>query len=104
MQPGAPPKLGEYVAVVAVYHPPTDGGHWADISPVAVQCATSDVADIRRALSRLDNGDWRDLEEGLSQVPTPTAPGLYPVQIHWREAALAAAQAQYDNKSLPEDS
>lgn len=97
-QPGAPPKLGEYVAVVATYHPPTDNGHWNDISPVAVQCATSSVAEIRRALGRLDQGDWRDLEEGLSQLANPAAPGLYPVQIHWRDAALAAAHAELDEE------
>lgn len=55
--------------------------HWSDFSLIAVDCATSDPAQIARVLASIPAAEWAAMEAALRQVPTPYKPGLYKVDL-----------------------
>jgi Protein of unknown function (DUF3239) len=76
---GGRPPVGTRLATIAGYQGSKRKDRWEDVHPVAVNCATADPDQIKRALSRIGEREWRALDEGLRQIPEPYRPGLYPV-------------------------
>lgn len=78
--PGGRPPLSSRVATIAVYRRGARRDRWADIRPVAVNCATTDPRQIEQALARIAPAEWEALAAALQQVPTPYRPGIYELQ------------------------
>jgi hypothetical protein len=72
-------KRGTPVASIARYHgfPKLKPERWLNFEPKAVQCATSDEAEVSRLLAEISQERWRELQEGIKLVPRPFRPGLY---------------------------
>lgn len=54
---------------------------WTDFHPLAVNCATADLAEIERVLASIGEREWEAMAAALPQIPTPPQPGLYPVEL-----------------------
>lgn len=78
---GGRPPVGTRLATVALYSGNGQKGHWDNFFPVAVNCATADRGAIQSLLRGIPARDWVELDEGLSQVSNPKAPGLYNVDL-----------------------
>ncbi len=78
---GGPPALGDRLATVALYRGNVDASHWDDFFPKVVNCVTTDEAEIERVFRSLGPQEWKELDEGLRQVPRPYEPGLYRVDL-----------------------
>ncbi|MFY8073681.1 MAG: DUF3239 domain-containing protein [Pirellula sp.] len=79
---GNPPKVGSIVPTVALYQPSMkpDQTHWADFDPRPVDCATSDLGEIKRVIESFTPEDLKELHSWIQQVPRPYQPGLYPIE------------------------
>ena len=81
--PGRPPRVGDRLAAVSLYQGfNPNKPYWDDFSPIAANCVTANEADVQRLMANLDReeGEWENLDRYLSQVPTQTRPGLYPMR------------------------
>ena len=79
---GQLPQVGSLVPTVALYQ--FDGMterplHWTDFDPRPIDCATSDLREIKRVMDSFDPDDINELKTWLKQVPQPHRPGLYPI-------------------------
>jgi hypothetical protein len=83
-------RVGGRVATVALYSDGGLDGRWADFDPEPVNCATTDRAAIDRVLKSFSNDDWKELDEGLAQVPDKTKPGLHPITLQKNAAGSKA--------------
>ncbi len=72
---GGPPALGTRLATVALYHGNANEPHWRDFEPLAVNCVTTDTAEIQRILASIPQEEWDMLENGLPQVREPYRSG-----------------------------
>ncbi len=54
---------------------------WDNFDPKIANCFTDDILACDHLLSRLSKNSWICLQEGLKQVQTPGATGLYYVQL-----------------------
>ena len=64
-----PIKIGDLVACVALYHHHLDEeGRWGDFDPKPVQCLTYDNQQIKRAILRIPNELWQNLDKGIAQI------------------------------------
>jgi Protein of unknown function (DUF3239) len=94
--PGGVPAIGTRLATVALYWAgaATQQDHWADFTPIVVNCVTDDQTDIDRVFNSIQREDWQDLEAGLRRIEKRTQPGLYFVNTLERYVAPeGAAQA-----------
>jgi hypothetical protein len=79
---GQLPQVGSLVPTVALYQSggmKEDQNHWADFDPRPIDCATSDLREIKRVMDSFDPDDINELKTWLKQVPQPYRPGLYPI-------------------------
>jgi len=51
----------------------------ADFDPRPIDCATSDLREIKRVMDSFDPDDINKLKTWLKQVPQTYRPGLYPI-------------------------
>jgi hypothetical protein len=65
---GGPPKVGDYIPMVAMYGAKQDDGTWGYFWPDAVGCNTFDAAAVGDAARRISPKDAAALEEQLSQL------------------------------------
>lgn len=77
-------SLTERLATVALYQGQMSAEHWEDFTPKLAECATDDAAAIRQITESIPEEEWAALESGLSQVPRPWKPGLYPIRVFER--------------------
>ncbi len=80
-----PVQVGSRLATVATYRGiPEDAMEaWVDIDPTVLNCATNDVAEIRRVEASIPESDWAMLHQYLRRLPNHE-PGLYKL---WRGTA-----------------
>ncbi|MCC9606857.1 DUF3239 domain-containing protein [Blastopirellula sp. JC732] len=82
---GSPIKIGERIPTAAAYHEDSEKGDkatsWGDFEPIPVAYANGDPAAARYVISQIDDEEWKQLSEGLKQVPRPLKPGLYDVTL-----------------------
>lgn len=90
------PQEGQRVATVSLYESCTEEvEHWADFHPKVAACVASNSDDPQRLLDSIDADSWRELKEGLDQIPEPFEPGLYriyPAEVQAREFTLEPDQ------------
>jgi hypothetical protein len=77
---GGRPPVGTRLATIAGYRRGKQEDRWADVAPVAVNCATADRMQIERALARIEARRWEALDTALREVPRPYRPGIYSVE------------------------
>lgn len=70
-----PAELGQRLVTISVYYAGwLDPYRWAEFEPIAVNCLTSQKAEISRLTSSLDQEEWECLETYLAKVPKPYRP------------------------------
>jgi hypothetical protein len=81
---GQAPQIGSRLATVSLYQDGLDKRlpRWFEFHPRPVDCATGDVEVIQRAMSKISEADWAELQSGLRQVPEPLRPGLFLLEPH----------------------
>ena len=72
-------KIGDRIGTVALYCRAADDSvpHWCDFTPIPIDYATNNIAEIRRAIDSYAPTQWKQIEDRLAQVPKPYAEGLY---------------------------
>jgi len=67
---GQLPQVGSLVPTVALYQSggmKEDQNHWADFDPRPIDCATSDLREIKRVMDSFDPDDINELKRGLNK-------------------------------------
>lgn len=78
------PAVGARVATVALYQNRVpDAPHWSGFRPIPIDYVTDDAEELASLMSTFSLADWEDLIDGLSELPKPHEPGLFPLQ--WGE-------------------
>ncbi|TWT38354.1 DUF3239 domain-containing protein [Blastopirellula retiformator] len=84
---GEPAKVGQRIVSAAFYEEdaaekyPAEPKRWGDFFPTPIEYGTSDPAAIDYVKSQVSDESWRQLKDGLKQVPRPFAPGIYDIQV-----------------------
>ena len=68
---------GTRLTTVCLYYGDGKPGHWTELKPIPVPCATGDRAAIERSLAGVPAEQWEALSIGLRKIPQPLQPGLY---------------------------
>jgi hypothetical protein len=78
---GQLPQVGTLVPTIALYQPSMnpEQQHWANFDPRPVDCATTDLVEVKRVMDSFTPENIAQLKTWLQQVPKPYAPGLYPI-------------------------
>lgn len=85
---GQPPRRGMRLATVSLYAAGEDMQlpHWVEFFPYPIECATTNLDAIETAFERIDQDDWDELKEWLSDVPRPFQTGLFTIPgFDWDE-------------------
>ncbi|UUO06616.1 DUF3239 domain-containing protein [Blastopirellula sp. J2-11] len=84
---GVPVKLGQKVVAAAFYTQDFSGEErdgpkrWGDFEPLPIQYGSGDPAALRHVMSQVSKNTWRQLQEGVKQIPRPFQPGIYDVDV-----------------------
>ncbi len=66
------PTVGQRIATIADYSMSSEElPHWNDFHPIVVDIVTKDKAKLTQLLSTISLEDWKELDEGLRQLPGP---------------------------------
>lgn len=68
---------GTRLTTVCLYYGDGKPGHWTELKPIPVPCATRDRAAIERSITSVPTEQWEALNVGLRKIPQPLKPGLY---------------------------
>jgi hypothetical protein len=74
---GGAPRNQQRLAAVALYEAdPKQSDHWATFHPKVVNCVTTNVESIQRAVGSIPEQDWEEFMGFLERLPRKTA-GLH---------------------------
>ena len=79
-----PVRDGDTFAAVSVYRRNAESevtGRWSDFLPIVTDCVVTDPHSCAFAKAKITPPHWTALRVGLSQLPTPSAPGLYDIVL-----------------------
>lgn len=77
------PKVGQRVVAISLFMDQgVRGDSWDDCDPRVVNTVTGNRETIEGVMARIQRREWRELELGLHQVPTPYKPGLYRLDVN----------------------
>ncbi len=68
---------GRRLVTIARYQGDIEAETWNDFTPLPVQCATGDEAEVRRLVNEISTERWQELEKAVRLLPKPYKPGVY---------------------------
>lgn len=71
-------NVGDRLTCVSFYQP-SPYEYWNDFSPIPVLAATSKIEENDRLIQEIDEEDWEEFDDELTQVKDQTKLGLHPI-------------------------